>query len=109
MYCGEKVYVECEVSRDSITRMKVVEQNINPDRTILIDLKQDSSDRKNIYTMLTVKNPFDKELTYEAIMLTPNDDNWRSTSIIPILPNLQNFETWPHAIISLALMGWKIK
>ena len=109
IYCGEKVYVECEIVEDTISEMKIVENNVNPKRTIEIEFTQDSNDRKNINTMLQIKNPFEKDLVYEAIMLTPRSEEWRKTSTIPVRAKLLSFETWPHTIISLVLENWKFK
>lgn len=109
LFCGESVFVECEVQGDSISTMKVVEKNIHPKKTIIIEFTQDSEDRKNIRTMLIVKNPFNRTLIYEAGMFTPLGQIWKPTSIIPIQPNLQNYEMWPHAIITLALDKWRFK
>ena len=109
IYCGEKVFVECEIQGDSISKMKVVEKNINPEKTIVIDFSQNSENRKEIRTDLNVKNPFSKILRYDAFMLTPYFKQWRSTSIIPIRPKLENFEMWPHAIITLALQNWRLE
>lgn len=109
LYCGEKIFVECETQGDSISKMKVVEKNINPEKTIVIEFTQNTENRKEIYTQLWVKNPFAKTLKYDAFMYTPISQQWKSTSILPIRPNLQNFETWPHAIITLALQNWRLE
>lgn len=109
IYCGESVFIECEIAGDSIASMKVVEKNVHPEKTIEIKFNQENEDRKNIMSMLEVNNPFDRDLTYEAIMLTPASKKWNPTSIIPVPANLKGFETWPHAIVSLALMDWKLK
>ena len=107
LYCGEKVFIECEIAGDSIATMKVVESNVNPKKTIEINFTQNAEDRTNISTMLSVKNPFEKKLYYNAIMFTPISQTWKETSIIPIRPKLGSFETWPHAIITLVLEEWR--
>ena len=109
IYCGEKIFVECEIQADTISKMKVVEKNINPEKTIVIEFTQNSENRKEISTQLLVKNPFSKPLNYDAFMFTPISQQWKSTSIIPIRPTLQNFEHWPHAIITLALQNWRFE
>lgn len=109
IYCGEKVFIECEIANDTIKTMKIVEKNINPEKTIEIEFTQESQDRKLISTMLVVKNPFNKKLNYNAIMYTPISQAWKPTSIIPIRPKLQNFETWPHAIITIVLEEWRFE
>jgi len=109
IYCGEKLFVECEIEADTISKMKVVEKNINPEKTIIIDFSQNAENRKEIRTDLYVKNPFSKILTYNASMFTPISQKWKSTSIIPIDPKLKNYEMWPHSIITLVLENWKLE
>lgn len=109
IYCDEQIFVECEIQGDSISKMKVVEKNINPEKTIIIDFSQNSENRKEIRTDLNVKNPFSKKLIYEALMFTPISQKWKSTSILPIMPNLENFEMWPHSIVTLVLENWKLE
>lgn len=108
IYCGEKIFVECEIEADTISTMKVVEKNINPEKTIIIDFSQNAENRKDIRTDLYVKNPFSKTLRYDAAMFTPISQKWKSTSIIPIDPKLENFEMWSHSIITLVLQNWKL-
>lgn len=109
IYCGEKVFVECEIEADTISTMKVVEKNTNPEKTIVIDFSQNAENRKDIRTDLYVKNPFSKTLRYDATMFTPISQKWKSTSIVPIDPKLENFEMWPHSIITLVLENWKLE
>jgi len=109
IYCGEEILVECEIENDTIKSMKVVEKNINPNKTITINFNQNTEDRKQIKTDLLVKNPFQKKLLYDAFMFTPKSQQWKSTSIIPIKPTLQNYEMWPHSIITLVLQNWRLE
>jgi hypothetical protein len=109
IYCNETLFIECEVAGDSISKMKVVEENTHPERTIVVKFSQNADDRKNIRTDLHVKNPFDKQLKYNALMFTPTSSNWKRTSIIPVLPKIENFEMWPHSIISLVLDKWRFE
>ena len=109
IYCGEKLLVECEVVNNKITAMKVVEENLNPEKTIEIDFSQSAEDRSKINTTLIVKNPFDRNLMYDALMFTPLGQEWRKTSIIPVRPKLMSFEMWPHAIVTLVLENWRLE
>jgi len=103
IYPGEKLFVETEIKGDTIYSMKIVQKITKPKKTIEIEFTQNAEDKSNIIMMLNVKNPFDKILNYNAMMFTPNSQKWKSTSIIPIQPKLENFESWPHAIITLVL------
>ncbi len=109
IYCGEKIFVECEIDAYTISKMKVVEKNMHPEKTIVIDFSQSAENRKDIRTNLYVKNPFSKTLRYDASMFTPASQQWKSTSIIPIDPKLENFEMWPHSMITLVLENWKLE
>jgi hypothetical protein len=92
LFCTETVFVECEIEQDTISSMKVVAENLHPQKTIVIRFTQNSEDRKKISSELKVKNPFQKSLVYDAMMFTPNSQDWQSTSIIPIQPQLENYE-----------------
>ena len=109
IYPTEEVNIETEIKGDTIHTMKIVSEIMHPEKTIIIKFNQNNEDRKNIITMLSVKNPFDKKLTYSAIIFTPNSNSWKQTSIIPIQPKLMNFETWPHSIISIVLNEWRLE
>jgi hypothetical protein len=109
IYCGEKLFVECEVVNDKIASMKVVEKNSHPEKTIEIEFTQNTKDRSAISTMLLVKNPFAKSLKYEAMLFTPLGQEWKRTSIIPVQPKLMSFEMWSHAIVTLVLENWRLE
>lgn len=109
IYPGEKVLIETEVKGDTIFSMKVVEKNIFPEKTIEVEFYQEASDKTNISMMLNVKNPFNKTLNHDALMYTVGGARWEKTSIIPIRPKLQNFETWGYAIITLVLDNWRFE
>ncbi|WP_432672662.1 hypothetical protein [Flavobacterium sp. SM2513] len=87
--------------------LKTVDKIEFPEKTITVDFEQTVKDRKSETMMLTVKNPFDKIMTYEAHMFIVGRDDFLSTSIIPIWPNLTNFEMWSDVIVTLILDNWK--
>ena len=107
IFPSEKINIEVEVENDSIVSMKTVEKIEFPEKTITIDFKQEVKDRKSEMMMLTVKNPFDKIMTYDARMFIVGRDELLTTSIIPIRPKLTNFEMWNDVIITLVLDNWK--
>lgn len=109
IYPSEKINVEVELKADTIYSMKVVKKILNPKRTIQIEFNQNLKDNKSEGMMLTVKNPFDKKLNYNAFMFIVGHDKWIQTSIIPILPNLVNYETWSDVIITLVLEKWRFE
>src|SRR5690606_6698521 len=60
IYPTEKLFIETEVKNDTIYSMKVVKENLYPEKTITVDFKQSAEDRSKVSMFLTVKNPFDK-------------------------------------------------
>lgn len=109
IYPTEKLNVEVEIRKDSIYSMKVVKKIVEPKRTIQIEFLQNLKDKKPEGMMLKVTNPFDRKLNYNAMMYIVGNNNWHSTSIIPILPNLVNYETWNDVIITLVLEKWRFE
>ena len=109
IYPSEKIFIETEIKSDSIYSMSVVKENLNPERTIIVEFNQNVQGRIHDGMMLSVKNPFDKTLKYEALMYIHGGTEWIPTSIIPIRPNLVNFELWNDVILSLVLVEWKIE
>ncbi len=108
IYPSEKLNIEVEIENDSIIAMKTVSKIEFPEKTIIIDFKQEVKDRKSEMMMLTIKNPFDKTLAFNAHMFIVGRNEWIPTSIIPIKAKLTNFEMWNDIIISLALDNWKL-
>ena len=109
IYPTEKLNIEVEIKNDTIFSMKVVEKITDPKRTIKIEFFQHVDDRKPEGMILTVTNPFERKLNYNAMMYIFGHNKWLSTSIIPIEPNLINYETWPDVIITLVLDKWRFE
>jgi hypothetical protein len=109
IYPTEKLNIEVEIKNDTIYLMKVVEKIVEPKRTIQIEFLQNVKDKKPEGMMLKVTNPFDRKLNYNAMMYIVGHNKWLSTSIIPILPNLVNYETWNDVIITLVLEKWRFE
>lgn len=109
IYPTEKLNIEVEIKNDTIYSMKVVEKIVEPKRTIQIEFLQNVKDKKPEGMMLKVTNPFDRKLNYNAMMYIVGHNKWLSTSIIPILPNLVNYETWNDVIITLVLEKWRFE
>jgi hypothetical protein len=109
IYPSEKIFIETEIKSDTIYSMSVVKENLNPEKTIIVEFNQNVNGRMHDGMMLSVKNPFDKTLKYEALMYINGGTEWIPTSIIPIRPNLVNYELWNDVILSLVLLEWKIE
>jgi hypothetical protein len=109
IYPGEKLFIEVENDKKEITSMKVVKDNLNPEKTIEIEFTQTVKDRKSEMMMLKIVNPFKKDLEYKVMMYIVGHNKWISTSVLPVKATLSSYETWPDVIITLVLTEWKLK
>ena len=109
IYPGEKLFIEVEVNKKEIISMKVVKENLNPNKTIEVELTQNTKDRKNESMMLKIVNPFKKDLEYKAMMFIVGHDKWINTNVLPVMSKLTGYETWTDVIITLVLSDWKLK
>lgn len=109
IYPGEKLFIEVELKKKDIGSMKVVKENLNPERTIEIGFTQNFKDGKNESMILKIVNPFKKDLEYKAKMFIVGQDQWINTNVLPVRADLSVYETWSDVIITLALSDWKLK
>jgi hypothetical protein len=107
LFPGETVFIEIEQSNGIITDIKSVKENKNPDKTLEISFIQNAEGKKHSNMTLKLKNPFKKDLSYEATIRLMKTGKWVKTSIIPVKAGLMGFEIWPDVIISIALNEWK--
>ena len=108
IYPGEELNIETEIKGDSIFSMKIVDKIVFPEKTIKLKFLQNVTDRKNTQMILSVVNPFDQKLIYDAVIYTVGSKEWSHTSIIPIQPKLVGYETWPDVIVTMALEKWRL-
>lgn len=109
IYPSENIFVETEIKNDSIYSMKVVKNNLNPEKTITISFIQEVKGKESERMVLRVTNPFNRTLKYNALMFVNGGSDWIPTSIIPVRPKLMTIEMWNDIILSLVLVEWKIE
>jgi hypothetical protein len=109
IYPGEDLLFEAEVEKDKIVRLTAVRENKFPEKTIEIKFEQVCDGLIHKSMMLSIKNPFNKDLNYEALIYLMKNKKWVSTSILPVLAGKQAFETWPDIIVSIALNNFTLK
>ena len=109
IYPEEKLFVEVEVEKKEIISMKVVKENLNPEKTVEIELKQTIEGRESKFMTLEIMNPFEKDLEYKAMMFIVGQDKWINTNVLPIKAKLTGYEIWTDVIITLVLTEWELK
>lgn len=109
MYPGEDLFFEVEVVEDKIVKLIAVKENKFPEKTLEISFKQECNDKVHELMMLSIKNPFDKDLNYKALIYLMEHKKWVSTSVLPVVAGKVSFETWPDIIVTIALTNWTLK
>ncbi|MGH6934391.1 MAG: hypothetical protein ACREEE_18400 [Dongiaceae bacterium] len=106
LYPGETIYVEAEEKNGQLENRRVVTDNSNPDRTLVLKLEQLPAP---LGMMLNVTNPFQEMLKYHVEMMIPGEDKLRQTSSCPVVPNGgQGLEMWPHPISQLVFHDFRM-
>jgi hypothetical protein len=57
--------------------------------------------------LLVIRNRLKRKLFLDALMTIPEKKGIYKTSVLPVEPNLSNFESWPHPIVQLVLRNFR--
>jgi Zn-dependent metalloprotease len=109
IFPGEKLFVEAENVNNKLTNFKVVNEIKDKSKTLVFDFKQTTKGKVHGEMILTIENPFDKQLQYRAMMNLMRNQKWVNTSVFPVRPRLKCMEIWADLITSLALVGFELK
>lgn len=107
MIPNEKVLMEAEVKEGKLVNLQHVDKIGHPERTIELEFTQ-NQDRKSPFMMLSVKNPFDKGLRYEAGIQYHGREGFRKTSTVVVQPKLASFESWPNPLTRILLRNFQL-
>jgi hypothetical protein len=109
IFPGEKLFVETEIINNKLTNFRVVNEIKDKSKTLVIDFQQTTKGKVHEQMILTIDNPFNKQLQYKAMMNLMKNKKWVSTSVYPVLPRLKSIEMWSDLITSLALVAFELK
>jgi glycine cleavage system H lipoate-binding protein len=109
LYPGEDILLEAELDNGKIKSVKVVKENLHPEKTITISFSQLVEKKMHDMMMMKLTNPFKQQLIYKARILLFKSNKWASTTTVPIMPGISSFETWPDIITSIALLDWSLQ
>jgi hypothetical protein len=104
----ETVMVEAKLENGFLVELMAVSKIVHPERTLVFNLKQESSIGDGIGMILTVKSPFPGALKYRLGMMLPSSDRILKTSSCPVDGGGSNLESWPHPIFQLVATGFHI-
>ena len=95
---GEEIYVEFDDGADGPTNPRYVEKVTAPEKTVTFSL-----DLKDVGTILTVKNPFAKNILYDCLIQHYKAQRLQKTTIVPVQSGLISFEHWPYPITQVVI------
>lgn len=95
---GEEINVEFDEGANGLSNARFVEKVIAPEKTITFKLEQIEAG-----TVLSVKNPFAKNILYDCLIQHYKAQGFEPTSIIPVRSKLSSFESWPYPITQVVI------
>ncbi len=109
IFAGEKLFVEADVVKGKLSNFQVVKEIRDKSKTLVIDFQQSINGTVHEQMMLTIDNPFAKQLNYAAAMNLMKNKRWVNTTVYPVMAHLKSIGMWPDIITSLALFGFELK
>ena len=95
---GEEINVEFEEGENALSNARYVEKISAPGKTIIFKLEQTDEG-----AVLSVKNPFAKNILYDCLIQHYKAQGLEKTSILPVQSNLLGFEMWPYPITQVVI------
>jgi len=108
IYTGETVFIEVELKKKKIEGMKVVSENVNPDKTLVFYFSQKTKGKLHQAMILRITNPFPYKITYSSERFAI-DELWKSLPTQVIEPNFVTTEVWDDIIVNIILSDFKFK
>ena len=108
LFMGDEIFIRVTSSNDTLKNFEIVTDNEDKENTISISFTIEKYKGEKI-SVLKVKNPFEKELHYKALISTLQRPNYEETSIVPVYPEISSQEMWPYKIESIILHDFQLK
>lgn len=106
LFPGETIIVEAEVKEDRLTRLRAVGSVEDAARTLELRMWQEPG-KPDVF--LSVRNPFDRDIKYHALMMNTDSDALYETSTCPVMANGKMvLEHWPHPIFQLLFFDFRL-
>ncbi|HSJ00925.1 MAG: hypothetical protein ACAI34_07130 [Verrucomicrobium sp.] len=106
LFKDDELGLRLEMKGEVISKVKY-----EPDLTkadVTLKFSQKVSAEGTAMMLLHLHNNTKQTLNFDALMTTPGRKGIAKTSILPLLPGLSGFESWPHPIVQLVLQDIRI-
>jgi hypothetical protein len=109
IYPGEKLFVEAEFKKGSQPTLKVVSNVVDNNKTMTLVFLQESSDKKHKQMVLTIDNPFEQKIGFNAILSKMVDITITITPNLTVPAKSISTFTWPDILTSILLKSLTLK
>ncbi len=109
IFYGETLYFEANIEGDKIIDFKKVDRISDVKITIEITLGESAISGKGS-TLMKIRNPFEKTLTYQAEMkVSKSKKQFVKTSVVPVYSKIFSMEMWPEKLEVIRLTNFKLE
>jgi hypothetical protein len=104
LFAGEAFGIDVTVTEGEISHIAYERDWAKVD----VELRFTQEKSKNGWMMmLVIRNKMKRRLYLDAVMTLPGKDGLFTTNVLPVEPNLSDFESWPHPIVQLVLRNFR--
>lgn len=104
LFSGESFGINVTATENEISR---IAYERNPAKAG-VELRFTQEKSKNGWMMmLVIRNKLKHRLYLDALMTVPGKEEILKTNVLPVEPNLSDFESWPHPIVQLVLRDFR--
>lgn len=104
LFAGEAFGVNVAVTGDRLFRITYQPDPAKAD----VEFKFTQEKSADGFMMLLVtRNKLKKKLFFDAMMTVPGKTEIYKTNVLPVDPDLSNFESWPHPIVQVVLRNFR--
>lgn len=104
LFAGDSFGIDVTVTKDRISR--IAYQPDPPKADVDFRFTQERG-ANGLVMMLVIRNRLKRKLFIDALMTIPGRTGIYKTSILPIEPNLSDFESWRHPIVQMVLRNFR--
>ena len=104
LFAGEAFGVNVTVTENEISH---VAYERNPAKADVEFRFTQEKSQNGWMMMLVIRNKLKRRLYLDALMTRPGSDEILTTNVLPVEPNLSDFESWPHPIVQLVLRNFR--
>ena len=104
LFAGETFGINIAITENRISRITYQRDPAKAD--VEFKFTQEKSPN-GLMMMLVIRNKLKHRLFLDALITNPENKEIYKTSVLPVEPNLSNFESWPHPIVQLVLRNFR--